>query len=253
MLENEFTQIGLNGNEREVYLTILKAGKIPHERVSRLTGINRTTVYSIARKLSKLGLISEDFGSKVSYLVSEKPEAMFELVKREEENLSLRKKAIGELVKELKMYPTAETYSVPKIKFIDDKNLENFFKKELSAWTDSGLKTDNTYWGFQDHSFTEKYQHLIDWSWENIPPDTKVRFFTNKADIEEELQKKYPERRIRVLSDRESFDSSLWVIGDYIIMANSRERPHYLVEICDARLARNQRQLFKNLWDMAQM
>ena len=35
---------------------------------------------------------------------------------------------------------------------------------------------------------------------------------------------------------------------EYLIMAQTRVRPHYLVEIHDAVLARNQLQLFKGLW-----
>lgn len=247
-MEKEFVKIGLNKNEQDAYLAILGAGKISHQGVSKLTRINRTTVYSIARKLQNMGLITEDLGAKINYLLPERPEAIKNIFGNEEKELAEKKEAAANLAKELATISMGKSYSVPKIKFIEDKDLDIFFRKELSAWTESGLKADNTYWGFQDHFFTEKYRHLIDWSWENIPTDTKVRFFTNKADIEQEMQKKYPERQIRVLSENESFDSSLWVIGDYIIMARSRERPHYMVEICDPVLARNQRQLFKNLW-----
>jgi hypothetical protein len=34
-------------------------------------------------------------------------------------------------------------------------------------------------------------------------------------------------------------------------MAQTRVRPHYLVEINDELLARNQRELFKGLWALA--
>lgn len=82
------------------------------------------------------------------------------------------------------------------------------------------------------------------------PSDLKVCFFSNPAESEKKMQKKYPERIVKTLPGNEGFDSSLWICGDYIIMARTRERPHYLVEIRDPVLARNQRQLFKNLWEV---
>jgi sugar-specific transcriptional regulator TrmB len=247
MLETEFAKIGLNKNEREVYLAVLRSGKIPHERVARSTGINRTTVYSIARKLANLGLITEDLGAKVAYLIAEKPEAITRIFKREEDELQKRKAAAEKLASGLSSYRANEEYSVPRIKFIEEEDLNEYLYREYPAWAESGARDNNMWWGYHDHSFTESYKKWIDWIWKQTP-EMKVRVFSNEAKIEEKMQKKYPERVVKPIG-KEGFDSSLWVIGDYIIMCRSRERPHYLVEIHDPVLARNQRQLFKNLWE----
>lgn len=249
MLKTEFSKIGLNERESEVYLAILKAGKITPSRASEITGVNRTTIYSISRKLERLGLISEDLGQKVSYLVAEPPEAVKEIFREEERKLGQKKRAAAALVKELAVYRSNQDYSIPKIKFVEEEDLNEYLYKRLPEWAENGKRYDNTWWGFHDHSFTEAYKKWIDWCWKQVP-DAKIRFFTNQADIEAELAKEYPERLIRPIRGGE-FDSSLWVVGDYILMVRSRERPHYLVEIHDAVLARNQRQLFKSLWSIA--
>src|SRR3989344_8754572 len=98
MLEAQFQKIGLNDNEREVYLAILRAGKITHERVSRATGVNRTTVYSIAEKLKKLGLIAEDLGAKVSYLSPEGLDALPRIFEKEEQKLKEKQQIAKEIV-----------------------------------------------------------------------------------------------------------------------------------------------------------
>ncbi|OGZ96112.1 MAG: hypothetical protein A3I44_04790 [Candidatus Sungbacteria bacterium RIFCSPLOWO2_02_FULL_51_17] len=249
MLEAQFQKIGLNDNEREVYLAILRAGKITHERVSRATGVNRTTVYSIAEKLKKLGLISEDLGAKVSYLSSEGAEALSRMFEKEEGRLHEQKKTAEEIARELQHMTKGENYSVPKIKFVEEDDLNGYLYKRYGAWVQSGANYDSTWWGFEDHSFTEKYGTFIDWCWKQEPGNLQVRFFTNQADVEKEMSKKYRNRFIKPLAEENSFDSCFWVCGDYIIMVRSRERPHYLVEIYDTVLARNQRQLFKSLWD----
>jgi predicted DNA-binding transcriptional regulator len=248
MLETEFARIGLNENEREVYLAVLKAGKTPVHRVARLTGINRTTIYSIARKLIKLGLISEDLGAKVGYLVAEKPDVLTNLFQKEEKDISERKKAAEVLARELLHFRSGEDYSVPRIKFIEEADLTNYLYKQYPVWAENGLKYENTWWGYHDNSFTEEYGKWIDWCWRQGPEGLKVRFFTNEAPVEEEMGERHPNRLTKTIKEGE-FDSSLWLIGDYTIMIRSRERPHYLVEINDTVLARNQRQLFKSLWD----
>jgi predicted transcriptional regulator len=247
-MEKLFEAIGLNANEREVYLAVLSAGKISPQRVARLTGINRTTVYSIARKLRDSGFISEDVGQKVTYLLAESPENLKDIFEREEKKLSARKAAALELAKELSTLPRNANYSVPRIKFIEEADLSAYLYAEYNRWQESAKSYDDTWWGFQDNTFTEKYDAWIDWCWKQTP-EVKTRLFLNDVQIEQQMGKKYTERNARPLPSGVHFDSSFWVVGDYLLMAQTRERPHYLVEIHDTVLARNQRALFKGLWD----
>ena len=246
----EFFRLGFNDNEKEVYLAILHAGKIAAHKVSTLTGINRTTVYSIGKKLAGLGLVSEDKGQKVSYFVAERPEKILSMVEREESKIKEKKQSAQNLIKELLLITSEKHYSVPRIKFIEDDDLSAYLYKQYEVLSASGLQHDNTWWGYHDSSFTENYNEYVDWTWTHGPPGLKVRFLTNSmAQVEEEMKKKHPERRFKTLTPENEFDSSLWVIGDYVIMGQTRVRPHYLVEIHDEVLARNQRALFKGLWD----
>lgn len=248
MWEKEFAQLGLNENEREVYLAVLKAGKIAPHRVAADTGVNRTTVYSIVKKLGKMGLIVEDLGSKVAYLSAEKPDALVALLEREQQELEKQKEVARTLSRELASMGKGATYSVPRIRFVEEDDLSDFLYKQIGVWNASGLAVDNTWWGYHDNTFTEQYGDWIDWSWKCGPPGMKVQSFSNAAEVELDVHQKHPDRTMRPLPDA-GFDSSLWVIGDYTIMVSTRQKPHYLVEIHDTVLTRNQRQLFKSLWN----
>jgi hypothetical protein len=58
------------------------------------------------------------------------------------------------------------------------------------------------------------------------------------------------ERRIVRFWDRpEEFNATTWVVGEYILMIYTREKPFYLIEIYNAVLADNMRSLFKGLWE----
>lgn len=248
MLEKEFQQLGLNDNEREVYLALLKAGKASPARISKETGINRTTVYSISKKLASLGLVGEDLGAKVAYLYAEKPEALEKIFAREESVLQQKRELAKKVADELSRIPGNKSYSVPHIKFVEEEDLTDYLYKEYARWVESGKSSDNTWWGYHDSSFSEAFSEWIHWNWEQGPKDTKVRFFVNPHSVEEEISGKHPDRETKILPAGIEFDSSMWVIGDYVLMTQTRERPHYLVEIHDTVFARNQRQLFKTLW-----
>jgi len=248
MLEKEFNRLGLNDNEREVYLAVLKAGKASPARIAKETSINRTTVYSVSRKLMSLGLIGEDLSAKVGYLYAEKPEALEHMFAKEEAVLQERKTLAQTMAKELAAIPSGKTYSVPRIKFIEEADLTDYLYKQYELWGQSGAQRDNTWWGYIDSSFTREYKEWIHWTWKHGPKGQKVNFFANASDVEAEVSAQHPERITRTLPEGQEFDSSFWVVGDYVLMTQSRERPHYMVEIHDAVFARNQRQLFKNLW-----
>jgi biotin operon repressor len=250
-MDELFNEIGLNKNEREVYLAVLRAGKVSPQRVSAQTGINRTTVYSVAKKLRDMGLIGEDIGQKVTYLFANNPESIVAAVEKEEKKLFARKNAAARLAKELVVLPRNTNYSVPRIKFVEESDLSAYLKSEYARWSENAALSDNIWWGFQDDSFTEKYGEFIEWSWKHSPKDLKVRFFANNAPVEREMGKKFSERSLKQLPTGINFDSCFWVAGDFLFMVQTRVRPHYLVEINDAVLARNQRELFKGLWGLA--
>jgi hypothetical protein len=248
-LEAKFHTLGLNTNEQKVYLETLKAGKIMPARVSKLTGINRTTVYSIGKKLAAMNLVTEDLGGKTSFFIAEDPANLENLVKYEEKELERKKKLARDLAKELSPFVGSQTYSIPRIKVVEEEDLSDYLYSQYMKWAKSGEERDNTWWGYHDHSYTETYGKFIDWSWKKGPKDLKVKFLTNENISEKKMSKKHPNRMIHFCKGLD-FDASLEIIGDYVLMVKTRERPHYMIEINDVGLSRNLRELFKWIWEI---
>lgn len=250
MPEKQFLQLGFNDNEKEVYLAVLRTGKIAAHRVSSLTGINRTTVYSIAKKLSNLGLISEDKGQKISYLVAEPPEKLLTMLQKEEDAIKEKKEYASDLIAELSAIKSEKQYSVPRIKFVEEIDLSEYLFASFIKWQKSAASLENIWYGYQDDTFFQHYQNWIRWTWKQ-DNDVETYLFINDISPTEDVQQKYKKRRhIKKLPNATEFDSGLWVAGDYIIMIQTKNRPHYMIEIHDEVLARNQRALFKGLWDL---
>ncbi len=248
--------IGLNDKEIRVYLTLLKSGKLTPAAVSRLTKINRATVYNISRGLVSKGFISEDLGGKTLYLSPLPPEGLYKIIEKSKRELDEKEAFIKKAVSELSLIAASKTYPVPKIRFVEEGDLEEFLYDNFLKWNSELMRNDGTWWGFQDHSIVANYEEWIQWilslkEYQN--PKIKAKLLSNASPIEQKMEKRLPreKRNIRFVTKMD-FTSTVWVAGDYLIMISTREHPFYLVEIHDATLAHNMREVFKKLWELTE-
>jgi sugar-specific transcriptional regulator TrmB len=248
MLKEILNQLGFTDKEIEVYLAILESGKVTPTDVSKLTGINRTTVYSVAKELIKRGIVAEDLGGDNRYLVALPPQDLKTVIQKEEKKLEEKKSLVDKAIGELKNYAKNTKYSVPKIVFIGEDELENYMYKQTPVWNESLLKHDGIYWGFQDKDMIRHYEKWIDWYWTHESTKKVTLQLLSNESAEVLKKKKYPNRKIKFWKETKDFSASTWIAGDYVIMIVTSQRPHYLVEIHDAVLAHNMREVFKGIW-----
>lgn len=248
-MDKLLNQLGLGNKEQIIYKLILEHGKISPALLSRLTKINRTTVYSVAKELKEKGLIIEDIGGRTLYYIPAREHELKKIIEIEKEKTENKISNILELQEILKSVPESKTYSVPKIRFVDEVDLEKYLYEATPRWCESMKQVDTTWWGFQDHTFVEKYENWIDWFWKQAPKEIDLKLFSNKSEIEEKMKvKEINKRQIRLWKGENNFTGTQWIVGDYIIMTVTAQRPYYLVEIHDSVMAHNMREVFKSMW-----
>ena len=247
---NELLQnLGFGEKEIKVYLTLLQHGKLSPASLAKIVGLNRTTVYSTAKELAQKGVIAEDLGSKSMYLVAKPPQDLELLAKKEEKQLEEKKAIIKNAVEALQGLTKGTQYTIPKIVFVAEDELNSHLHKQTPIWDKSILKYDGTWWGFQDHTFVQNYEKWIDWYWETgSDPKTKLKLLSNET-AEKIKKKKYERRQINFWQESHNFTATTWILGDFVVMIITNQRPHYLVEIHDAVLAHNMREVFKGIWN----
>ena len=250
MINDLLKKLEFSDKEIEIYLAVLRNGKITHSDLSVLTKINRSTVYSIVNELLKKGVISQDLSQAKTYINALPPEDLIAVIKQEEKDLERKRGIIEEATKALKNALGDVKYSVPKIRFIGENELENFLYKQTPVWNDSLIKTEPSWLGFQDHTFVENYQAWIDWYWNSAPAEIVLKALTNKSVVEKQMKKQpYPNRMVKFFKNSHQFTATTWVVGDYLILIETRQHPFYAIEIRNTVLAENQREVFKALWD----
>jgi len=250
MINPILKQLGFSDKEIEIYLAVLGQGKVTPVDVAKITKINRSTVYNLAKDLVDKGIIAEDLGGKTRYLVARPPKELESLISKDKKKLEQKKKLVSQAIQDLQTFTKDTKYTIPKIVFIGDEDLENYLYKQAPVWTESILEKDETatWWGFQDRYFVSHYEAWIDWYWESsAPKEISLKLLSNES-AEKIKGKTFTPRKIKFFAKTEDFTSSIWIIGDYVIMIVSNKRPHYLVEINDSVLAHNLRVMFKGMW-----
>jgi sugar-specific transcriptional regulator TrmB len=248
-LDKALDKVGLSQKERKVYKTILEHGKIAPALVARKTGINRTTIYSVASELKARGLVVEDLGGKTLYYMPASEGEIDRVLGKDKKALMEKEKGLAELKEALKLIPQSKTFSIPKIRFVAEEDLEKYLYDATPRWTENQLVNDTTWWGFQDHTFVEHYRNWIVWFWKQAPEVIDLKLFSNESQIESDMRtEQITRRQIRFWKGENKISGTQWIVGSYIISIITNERPFYLVEINDAVLANNMREVFKRLW-----
>lgn len=246
-------EIGLNDKEIEVYLCLLKNGKTSPTTLSKLTKINRATIYNITRSLISKGIIAEDVSGKTIYFAPLPVSSLEQIVKRPMRELEEKGVLIKKAIDELSLITAKSQYIVPTIRFVEEQDLENYLYENIEKWQKSVIDIDSTWWGLQDYTFIDHFRKFNDWYWkQEFSQNVNMYQVGNYSEAEEEALKRYnkPNRDVRFSTDI-NFTSSVWVGGDYIIMIVTRQHPFYLFEIHDIALAHNMRQVFKKLWNQS--
>lgn len=242
-------KLGLNEKEIKVYLTLLKHGKSKPGSLAILTKLNRATLYNVADGLMSKGIIAEDLSGKSRELVPLPVGSLEKMLGDAKRELKEKEALVKEAIGELNMITAEKSYPVPKIRFIEENDLEKFLFDNMVRWEEAVIASDGVWWGFQDHSFVENFEKWIHASWATPLGDKfSANIFTNFSQAEEKLKGKHsPKRKVRFLPGL-NFTSTVWVCGDYLIMTTTRQHPFYLVEIHDQTLAHNMREVLKKLW-----
>ncbi len=250
MEDKLLTSLGLNSKEIKLYKAVMKAREVSPAQLARAVGIKRTTCYSLARGLAEKGFLIENSTKRPRTFSLASPADIEDVLSGERKRLVLREKVLKQFASELSRATAGESYPVPSIRFVEEEKLKQFLTKQAPVWDGSALRTDSMWWGFQDHTYVDNFSHVIDAYWRRAPKTIVLKLLSNKSLTEYALKGRHPRRQIKFWDKADNFISTTWIIGDYVVIINTRKHPFYLVEMHDATLAHDMREVFKNLWPL---
>ena len=249
MISTLFTVLGFSKNEIKVFLSLAEIGKSPASLIAKRVSIPRTTAYSVLDKLVERGVVSIEHKGSSTFYTANPPESLLRIVEQQKAEVEEKENAVKDLVELVTPFFKGTNYSIPKLQFFEgDKNVRNLMYESYPTWRKSMEQYDYTWWGYQDHTWVELYFDILAAEWENADKRETVKLFTNKTPVEKKLEGRWERRHIKVVPDQFKFTSTIWVLGDYIVLLMLRQKPHYAYQIMDPVFSKNLRSVFQMLW-----
>lgn len=122
---------GLNEKDTQIYLDIFEHGQAFASSIALRTKIDRTTVYSVLKRLLKRGLLVQSVVNEVAVYIAVSPEIFVRDLDREMEEIKVRKGIAAAAVVEMaKLAKSA--YVKPKTRVYEgDKAIVNLYQETL--------------------------------------------------------------------------------------------------------------------------
>lgn len=242
-------EAGLTAKEAAVYLALADMGKATAQIVAKRTNLARTTAYFILKGLADKGVVILERKKATSYFVAQRPESVIREIKEQQLQHLKRLKAAEELEKLLPPFFNQKPFSVPTLQFYEGvREVRRMLNDSLASWIDSLDQSDNTWWGYQDRQFVIEHRSWLEDYWAKKPRNHKIKIFSNESNIEKVL--KIHNRTIRPLPTEMSFESTLWVVGEFLVVIAHHNRPQYAFQIRDKTLASNMRGFLSMMWQL---
>ena len=252
MYKSELREIGLSDKEAKVYLAALTLGKSTAQEISSQAGVNRATTYVIIESLKQRGLMSSFEQKEKTFFISESPERLMSLLRKEEQAIIERQGKIKKIMPELlSIYRSAD--NKPKVKFYEGKEGLCSIKQEYlkmkgkEIYNISDLDTYHSYLP-PDKNYTKKRiergirakliyisKHEPDKRFNssekelretkfipfsNFPFRSDITIFDDKVSIES-----YKENAVGILIEDKHIANSMKAIFDFIWKASEEKNP----------------------------
>jgi len=249
-ITDRLSQFGFTSTEAELYLKLAEVGRSSAHALAKRCGLPRTTAYSVLDSLVRKGFAAVDKGKAVSAYIANDPSILLRQVEREKQELTRKELEATALVDLVRPSFRSQFYHVPKTKFFEGKSgVEQMLYENTKTWQDSMAQYDSTWWGYQDHTFVEQFMPYLRHTWEHRSEDERIFLLSNQAAVEDQLRGQVVRREIRSVAAALEFSSTIWVLGDYIILIMTRNEPFYSFQIHDPVFGANLRSVFQLLWE----
>jgi len=254
-LTSIFNSLGLSETEASSYVSMVELGVGSAAEIAKLAGVPRSTAYGLIESLVTKGLVAKETSdSKTFFRAIDPKEAIKRLVDLEKESLKQKENSAKELIEYLTPFFGKAQHLPPKINTFEGKRaIENMLYTYQPKWTESYLNIgEDTMWGFQDHTFVEEYKKWHEDSWKRPVRIEKICLFSTKEGLKQQKKEKITNREIRLMPGRQDFNSSIWLHGEYTIIATTRKEPHFALLINDSVISNNFRMVFKTMWELTE-
>lgn len=239
-IENTLTELGLNKNEIGVYLTLLKTGSLKANDLARITKLPRTFVYEVLKSLIEKGLASYAIKSGTKFFEAANPHKLKSILEEKQHKLQEIFPELENITKIVFEKPSVELYEGREgIKTLLEEILRLKPKSVMYAYANNKLfeRLEFYFPNFVKRRIKNKIHAKI------IQQKTSALLKARKKDSSESREMKF----FPII-----FKTSVFIYGDKVAFITLEEDNFMGVKIQNKMIAETQKQVFNQLWRLAE-
>lgn len=237
-IEGELEAYGLSNKETKIYIKLLEFGLATSERLSKATGIPRSTVYDILKSLTHKGLAGSVIKEGVNFFEAADPTKLIEVLQEKEKKI---KEAIP-LLEQLKK----SRIEKPTVTFYEGK-------EGLKTVLDDVLKSKREILIIGNHS---RFIENLKWSGEiftktRVKRGISVKFIGEISNESKKLLPRdtYEKRQTKLLKKLNTVKSEIHLFNDKIAFITLRKTQPFGLIIEDKELSHLFKIIFGLIWN----
>lgn len=236
-LQELFSNLGLEKNEADTYLTLLELGEATVLQISKKTAVKRPTLYLVLRSLEEKGYASRIVRGKKSFFSPQHPQKLLT-------EAELRMKELKEAVPQLEsLFHKAS--GRPRIMIYEGKDA---LDRAYDEWF--LVKGEMAYMGTLQLSMGALPRTYKKMEWITLSPEFSSRELIADSPEAQEYVKKVsgPYRQIRFLpKEFLPFESDIGIFGSRVLIT-SVKKEYFTVSIESEEISHAFRNIFDVMW-----
>lgn len=248
----QLQRIGISPKGVDTYLALIDIGRASAYQLAKKMSAPRATVYFVLDELVQRGLVATSKKQGTTIFSANPPAAILRYAEGQRDEATQRVGIARGLVEQLIPFFEKTATEVPRVQFVEGKNgVLSLLQENEEVWHQSMLDIDATWWGFDDATLFEHYNNWFRAMWERRHELRRTRITVNvfsNAVVAKDLRDRWPLTHLRPFPEGFDFTSTLWLMGNYVVVMSTRRRPHYALQLKDPLLAESIRFMFRMLW-----
>lgn len=238
-------EFGLSEKEAKVYLASLELGKSTAEKLSKHSGVNRSTTYVQIEELMRLGLMSTHHEGKKAYFTAESPDHLNRLIERKKKELLEKAESLSTFVPELSRI-FVSVGERPVVRFFEGKQGLVTMRNEVLKTKEKTMLIASSH----DHMrevFT--WDELMAYSEERAKRKINPKVIYTKTG--DDIPFVPPIELRRIDKDKYPFESEIYIYDNTVAIASLKDKISGVIIESDAA-AKSMKTMFYLAWEAAE-
>lgn len=261
-LRKDLALLSLSDYELRVFAAACELGSGSAALLAKRAKIPRPSVYPVLNSLVDKGLVSIEERKGANTFIPASPETLVVLAEEELEEAKESLAASKRVAEVLRSSRGRDALTSAKILIFEGKRAITQYLHEIDGELRRSLLERNKPWmGFQDAAFLRHYGDWVVEYWRKFKrakdwQRDKLKLFSAEDPSTKRVAKETEpfageRRQLKPLPTQFPFSSTLWIVGEYVVLLKTREEPHYALHIRDEVLADNLGAVFDFVWELS--